>query len=68
VACQTDDDLDYVLQYAGEDNIMIGSDYGHADTASEIAALQHLRSSGKVEARVIDKILSANPARFYAID
>lgn len=25
---------DYVLQYAGEDNLVIGSDYGHNDTVS----------------------------------
>jgi len=68
VACQTDDDLPYVLSYAGDDNIMIGSDYGHADTASEIIALQKLRSSGEIEPSVIDKILCANPARFYGIE
>jgi len=68
VACQTDDDLAYILQYAGEDNIMIGSDYGHADTASEIAALQELRRKGEVEPRIIDKILCSNPARFYGIE
>jgi predicted TIM-barrel fold metal-dependent hydrolase len=67
VACQTDDDLPYVLSYAGDDNIMIGSDYGHADTASEIIALQKLRSSGEIEPSVIDKILCANPARFYGL-
>jgi predicted TIM-barrel fold metal-dependent hydrolase len=67
VACQTDDDLAYVLQYAGEDNIMIGSDYGHADTASEIQALQGLRAKGEVAPQIIDKILCANPARFYGI-
>jgi predicted TIM-barrel fold metal-dependent hydrolase len=67
-ACQTDDDLEYVLRYAGEDNIMIGSDYGHADTASEIIALQKLRTSGEVEPRIVDKILCANPARFYGLE
>ena len=34
VTCQTDDDLDYVLGYAGEDNLVIGTDYGHSDNAS----------------------------------
>lgn len=68
VACQTDDDLPYVLRYAGEDSLMIGSDYGHADNASELLALQRLRDQGEVEPRVIDKILWANPARFYGLD
>lgn len=68
VACQTDDDLPYVLRYAGEDCLMIGSDYGHADNASELLALKRLREKGEVEARVIDKILCANPARFYGLE
>ncbi len=67
VACQTDDDIPYVLKYAGEDSLMIGSDYGHADNASELLALRRLRDKGEVEPRVIDKILCANPARFYGL-
>jgi predicted TIM-barrel fold metal-dependent hydrolase len=67
VACQTDDDLPYVLKYAGEDSLMIGSDYGHADNASELLALRRLQDNGEVEPRVIEKILCANPARFYGI-
>ena len=39
VACQTDDDLPYVLKYAGDDMLIIGTDYGHNDTSSEILAL-----------------------------
>ncbi len=67
VACQTDDDLPYVLKYAGEDSLMIGSDYGHADNASELLALQGLKSKGEIAPHVIDKILCANPARFYGL-
>ncbi|HET8563571.1 MAG TPA: amidohydrolase family protein, partial [Candidatus Binatia bacterium] len=68
VACQTDDDLPYVLKYAGEDSLMIGSDYGHADNASELLALKRLKEKGELEPRIVDKILSANPARFYGLD
>ena len=67
VACQTDDDLPYVLQHAGEDMIMIGSDYGHADNASELLALRGLREKGEVPPGVIDKILHENPTRFYGL-
>jgi predicted TIM-barrel fold metal-dependent hydrolase len=67
VACQTDDDLAYILKYAGEDSLMIGSDYGHADNASELLALRRLRDKGGIEPRVVDKILSFNPARFYGL-
>jgi len=68
VACQTDDDLPYVLKYSGEDSRMIGSDYGHADNASELLALQRLKEKGEIDPKVIDKILFANPARFYGLD
>jgi predicted TIM-barrel fold metal-dependent hydrolase len=67
VACQTDDDLPYVLKYAGEDNIVIGSDYGHNDTSSEIEALRLLKKKGEVEPRIIDKILYDNAQALYGI-
>jgi uncharacterized protein len=67
VACQTDDDLPYVLQYAGEDRLVIGSDYGHADTASELAALRNLRQSGAIPARAVDKILDDNARALYGL-
>jgi predicted TIM-barrel fold metal-dependent hydrolase len=67
VACQTDDDLPYILKYSGDDNIVIGSDYGHADTASELDALRNLKLTGELGAGVIDKILGDNPTAFYGL-
>jgi predicted TIM-barrel fold metal-dependent hydrolase len=67
VTCQTDDDLDYLLGYAGEDNLVIGTDYGHSDNASEIEALRKIRDQGKIPVGVIDKILDDNPRALYAL-
>jgi predicted TIM-barrel fold metal-dependent hydrolase len=67
VTCQTDDDLDYVLGYAGADNLVIGTDYGHADNAVEIEALRKLRGEGKLDGQVIDKILQDNPSALYGL-
>jgi len=67
VACQTDDDLPYVLQYAGEDNLVIGSDYGHNDTSSELEALRNIKNRGDVSATVIDKILYDNAKALYGL-
>lgn len=67
VACQTDDDLPHVLQYAGEDNLVIGSDYGHADTSTEIEALRKLKEQREIDPRVIDKILDDNPRALYRL-
>lgn len=67
VACETDDDLPGILQFAGEDNLVIGSDYGHNDTASELDALRHLKSKGEVPPRVIDKILYDNAKSLFGL-
>jgi predicted TIM-barrel fold metal-dependent hydrolase len=67
VACQTTDDLPYVLETAGDDNITIGTDYGHQDTSSEIEALRKLKTDGKIPPGVADKILGDNPKTLYAL-
>ena len=51
VACQTDDDLPYVLKYSGDDMLVIGTDYGHNDTSSEILALRKLKEDGRFRRR-----------------
>ncbi len=60
VACQTDDDLPYVLKFSGDDMLVIGTDYGHNDTSSEILALRKLREDGIVPTPVVNKILDDN--------
>lgn len=67
VACQTDDDLSYILRYSGEDNIVIGSDYGHADTSSEIEALRKLKDRAEFPPSVISKILDDNARALYSL-
>ncbi len=67
VACQTDDDIPYVLQYAGEDRLVIGSDYGHADTASELQALRRLQATGGLSPRVVERILDHNARALYGL-
>ncbi len=67
VACQTADDLDYILDCAGDEHIVIGTDYGHADTSTEIEALRKLKESGGLPPGTADKILTANPKRLYAL-
>ena len=67
VACQVTDDLDHVLSYAGEGQLVVGTDYGHADTSSEIEALRKVKDDGKVPAAVADKILDANARALYGL-
>lgn len=67
VTCEVQDDLPYVLKAAGEDNLIIGTDYGHADSATEIEALRLLRNKREIGPKVVDKILWHNPARLYGL-
>lgn len=67
VTCQTNDDLPFVLKYAGEDNLIIGSDYGHADTSAELDALRNLHQTTPVSPEVLKKILEDNPKRLYGL-
>jgi predicted TIM-barrel fold metal-dependent hydrolase len=67
VTCQTNDDLPFILKYAGEDNLVIGSDYGHSDTSSELDALRNLHETTPVSPEVIKKILEDNPRALYGL-
>ena len=67
-ACETDDDLEFILKYAGEDNIVIGTDYGHTDISSETDAIGVFRASDYgISEEAKRKILTDNPRRLYAL-
>ena len=67
VSCQTDDDVDYILRYSGEDNLVIGTDYGHNDQSTEIEALRNLRESGRITPAQYEKITYHNPRALFAL-
>jgi predicted TIM-barrel fold metal-dependent hydrolase len=67
VACQTSDDFAYVVGYAGEDSLIVGTDYGHADYSNDIEAIQTLAQGGKISPSLTQKILTDNPKRLYGL-
>jgi predicted TIM-barrel fold metal-dependent hydrolase len=67
VSCQTDDDVAYLLQYSGEDNMVIGTDYGHSDQSTEIEALRNLQRDGGLDERAYRKITNDNARALYAL-
>ncbi len=70
VACQSQDDLPYILQFGTEDSLLVGTDYTHADASAELRALDIVEqrgASGEIPAEVARKILEDNPRRFYGI-
>jgi predicted TIM-barrel fold metal-dependent hydrolase len=67
VACETCDDLPAVLTYAGDDSLVIGTDYGHADQSSEIEAIYNLKKIGALPAATLDKMIDDNPRVLYGL-
>ena len=67
VACQTSDDIAYVVDSVGKENIIIGTDYGHNDTSSELIALRKLREDAKIDPATVDKFLDRNAKALYAL-
>jgi predicted TIM-barrel fold metal-dependent hydrolase len=67
VACETQDDLPYILTYTGEDSLVIGSDYGHSDPHMELNAMRAIRDRTDVEPRIISKIVDDNARALYGL-
>ncbi len=67
VTCQVGDDVPYLLRFTGHTTMMIGTDYGHADSSTELEALRTLKDTGGISAEVHKKIVDDNPRRFYGL-
>lgn len=67
VTTQTSDDVPYIVNVIGKDNLVIGTDYGHTDTSSEVNAIAVFRRQAGPGAEDKERILSDNPLRLYGI-
>lgn len=67
VTCQTDDDIPWILRYAGEHSLIIGTDYGHTDPSSEVDAITIFKDQSGISQEAKDRILSHNPKALYAL-
>lgn len=68
VTVEVTDDIPYIIGRVGDDNLVVGTDYGHTDTSAEIEALRIVREEGVVPADSIDKILGPNSVRLYGLN
>ena len=68
VACEVSDDIPYILKYAGDDQLMVGTDYGHHDPSAEINAFTIMRNREDVAPDVMTKILETNARTLYGLD
>ena len=67
VTCENSDDLPYIVQQGGEDCLVIGTDYGHTDTSSDIDAIKIFRARTDLAPEIKQKILSDNARALYAL-
>ncbi len=65
VGCETTDDLPYVIDNAGEDNLVVGTDYGHADSATELLAIDGVANDPRLSPEVKAKICGGNARALY---
>ena len=65
VTCQTNDDISYIVSYAGENRLVIGTDYGHTDPSSAVTALNEFQRMEGIDSAVKEKILSHNAKALY---
>jgi predicted TIM-barrel fold metal-dependent hydrolase len=67
VTCEVSDDIPYVIKHGGDENLLIGTDYGHADVSSAMDAIASFKALGGVSNRSKARILYENPKRLYAL-
>ncbi|HEX7229067.1 MAG TPA: hypothetical protein VF452_01635, partial [Candidatus Binatia bacterium] len=67
VGCETSDDLPYIIKAAGDENLVVGTDYGHADSATELRALEGISKDSRLNSAVVGKILCDNPRALYGL-
>jgi predicted TIM-barrel fold metal-dependent hydrolase len=68
------EDLPYLVRYVGEDNLVVGSDWGHhggrgrgGDPSGQPEVFTNMRAREDVPGAVIEKMLSDNPRRLYGL-
>lgn len=70
ITCQVDEDLAYIIKTAGEDHLLVGSDYTHADASGEmefVRLLQARADAGDISQGAVQKIANDNGKAFYGL-
>jgi predicted TIM-barrel fold metal-dependent hydrolase len=65
VTCETHDDLPWILKYAGERSLVIGTDYGHLDPSSDTNAIVAFQQLEEISQETKERILYHNPKALY---
>ena len=64
------DDVESLLKFHTEDNLMIGTDYSHTDISANLSGLNEVRNwvdEGRIDNDQAEKILNTNSRVFYGL-
>jgi len=67
VTCEAHEDLPEIIKWAGEDNLVVGTDYGHADTSTELEAHRLILERDDLPAGVAQRMVDHNARALYAL-
>lgn len=67
VTVEMTDDIPPIIDRVGDNNLIVGTDYGHTDTSAQIEALRMLKDREGIAPASVDKILGANPTALYGL-
>jgi predicted TIM-barrel fold metal-dependent hydrolase len=67
VACESEEDLPYLLRHLGEDGLMLASDYPHGDPSADEAFVGEIQRRDDVPEPVKAKLIGGNAARLYRL-
>ena len=68
ITTQMTDDIPGLVDEVGDDHLLIGTDYGHRDTATDILAMRRLAEDGGLPKASVHKILDTNPCALYGLN
>jgi len=64
------DDIENILKFGTEDNLMIGTDYSHTDISANLEAFGGVQSwidEGRISTPQAEKLLNSNAREFYGL-
>jgi predicted TIM-barrel fold metal-dependent hydrolase len=67
VTTEISDDIEYIVRHAGDENLLLGTDYGHADISSAMNAIEDFKRMDSLSDETKRRILYENPKRLYSI-
>jgi predicted TIM-barrel fold metal-dependent hydrolase len=67
ITCEVTEDLPYLIDQIGDDNLIVGSDYSHPDRSSVVGAHRFILDRKDIAPESAEKIVNTNGRRAYRL-